>query len=114
MGCCGPKMAMVGIVLSLWAIVQLTVMGILYFVRSVILLSDVIEATYYDDPQKFYKDADREFKEAANRCWFTAGLYVLLLIFSLFKHRTNKVKAQRKKAQKAMTSRKSVIAMPSK
>lgn len=114
MGCCGPKMAIVGIFLSIWAILQLSLMGILFFCRAVLLLPDVIEETkIYENADKFYKEADDLYRKTAFRCWQVTGFYVVLLLFSLYKHRSNKAESAKKAQQKAAPNQKSMMGVSS-
>lgn len=114
MGCCGPKMAMVGVILSVWGILQLTALGIMFFFQAVLLLPDVVKPDqYYEDPDKFYQEVDDGYLKTAIRCWMTAGLYVLLLLFSMFKLRSSRIKMAQKKAQLKAMPRKSMTAVTS-
>ncbi|KAH9644699.1 hypothetical protein HF086_011727 [Spodoptera exigua] len=38
---CGPKLSLCGLVLSVWGIIQLTLMGVFYYIRAVALLEDL-------------------------------------------------------------------------
>lgn len=113
MGCCGPYMSMFGIILSVWGILQLTILGIMFYFKCLILLPDVIpKETYFEDPEEFYREVDEKFSKTAIRCWLAAALYVLLLLVSLYLRRTNYIQKQLKKAQLKASTRRSAFGVP--
>ncbi|XP_055374176.1 ribonuclease kappa-B-like [Condylostylus longicornis] len=84
---CGPKCSLCGLILSVWGIIQLTLMGVFFYIRSVALLEDIglpeeIEKIFDNDIEKVYKRADELYEQNALNCWIAAGFYVLLLAFS--------------------------------
>ena len=54
---CGPKLSLCGVVLSAWGIVQLSLMGIFFYIRSVALIEDlpleVISGVYTGEESLF-------------------------------------------------------------
>ena len=82
---CGPKLAMTGIIISVWGLFQLALMGVFFFVESPALIEDLPmeEHEYLKDA---YKNGGQEitgaYRQQAVNCWICAGLYALLLVFS--------------------------------
>ncbi|XP_011307123.1 ribonuclease kappa-B [Fopius arisanus] len=80
---CGPKYALCGLIVSAWGIVQLLLMGIFFFARSVALIEDIsFGEEILDTPDKFYFAADRGYTQNAYNCWIAACIYVLTFLFS--------------------------------
>jgi len=80
---CGPKYALCGLILSVWGIVQLFLMGIFFYVRSVALIEDVpLGENATKTPADFYTEADRGYTQNAYNCWIAACIYVLTFLFS--------------------------------
>ncbi|XP_053596830.1 ribonuclease kappa [Microplitis mediator] len=80
---CGPKYALCGLIISTWGIIQLLLMGIFFYVKSVALIEDLpLDSHEYSSPAKFYDDVDRGFIHNAYNCWIAACLYLLTLFFS--------------------------------
>ncbi|XP_012265898.2 ribonuclease kappa-B [Athalia rosae] len=80
---CGPKYALCGLIISIWGIVQLFLMGIFFYVKSVALIEDLpdthVELT---TPEEFYHAMDRGYLQNAYNCWIAACIYVLTFLFS--------------------------------
>ncbi|XP_015117393.1 ribonuclease kappa-B [Diachasma alloeum] len=80
---CGPKYALCGLIISAWGIVQLLLMGIFFFFRSVALIEDLpLEGKTFDGPDAFYFEAERCYTQNAMNCWIAACIYVLTFLFS--------------------------------
>ncbi|XP_055309731.1 ribonuclease kappa [Sitodiplosis mosellana] len=79
---CGPKLSLCGLILSVWGIIQLTLMGIFYYVHSVALIEDLPLKHTYERPSDFYTDADKAYSQNALNCWIAACIYVLTLVVS--------------------------------
>jgi len=84
MAICGPKLSLCGLILSVWGIIQLSFMGIFYYVRSVALVEDVpgMEEVHLTTLDAFYKEADKGYTQNAYNCWIAACLYIITLAFS--------------------------------
>jgi ribonuclease kappa len=79
---CGPKLSFCCTVISVWGIVQLSLMGIFYFVEAAPLLDGLeFNATIPDD-KLFKKELNDAYSQCAYNCWIAAFLYVGLLVFS--------------------------------
>ncbi|PSN57536.1 Ribonuclease kappa-B [Blattella germanica] len=82
---CGPKLALCGLIISVWGIFQLVLMGIFYYVRSIALAEDlpgIEEEGGFKTVEEFYQVADRGYVQNAYNCWIAACLYIFTLVFS--------------------------------
>ena len=79
---CGPKLSLCGVVLSTWAIIQLSLMGIFFYIRSVALVEDIPLKEEYDSIQQLKTAMDRGYEQNAQNCWIAALLYLVTLCFS--------------------------------
>lgn len=81
---CGPTLSLCGLILSAWGVVQLVLMGVFYYIKSVALFEDIglEEELEKMTPDEFYIKADALYTQSAYNCWIAACIYVLLLIFS--------------------------------
>ncbi|KAK5647468.1 hypothetical protein RI129_002360 [Pyrocoelia pectoralis] len=85
MAICGHKLSLCGLILSVWGIIQLSLMGIFYYIRSVALFEDLPgleEEDKLHSIEKFYADADKGYLQNAYNCWIAACLYIITLAFS--------------------------------
>ncbi|XP_055346970.1 ribonuclease kappa-like [Paramacrobiotus metropolitanus] len=82
---CGPKLAVTGLIISIWGIFQLVLMGVFFFVRSPALVEDLpLNETQYVHFQISGQGVkiDEAYKQQAYNCWVAAVLYAGLMIFS--------------------------------
>ena len=79
---CGPKLSLCGVVLSAWAIIQLSLMGIFFYIRSVALVEDIPLKEEYDSITQLKNEMDRGYEQNAQNCWIAALLYLVTLCFS--------------------------------
>ncbi|KAF4520808.1 hypothetical protein B566_EDAN002386 [Ephemera danica] len=79
---CGPKLSLCGLIISVWGIIQLVLMGIFYYVRSVALAEDLAIGHNFKSTHEFYMAADRSYTQNAYNCWIAACLYLFTLLFS--------------------------------
>lgn len=79
---CGPKLALCGLLISVWGIIQLALMGVFFYIHSVALVEDLLLDDHYDNAEDFYKAADEAYSKNAKNCWIATGLYVITLLFS--------------------------------
>ncbi|XP_072942666.1 ribonuclease kappa [Epargyreus clarus] len=84
---CGPKLSLCGFVLSIWGIIQLTLMGVFYYIRAVALLEDLPleEGGHHNDKSpidNFIADVEAGYTRNAYNCWIAALLYVITLVIS--------------------------------
>lgn len=79
---CGPKLSLCCMLISIWGVIQLTIMGVLYYVHSVGLFDDLgLEGEEFDDIKEFYTRVDNEYEHAAYNCWIAACLHFITLAF---------------------------------
>ena len=79
---CGPKLSLCGVVLSAWGIVQLSLMGVFFYINSVALIEDIPLAEEYTDMNKLRTDMDKGYQQNALNCWIAALLYLVTLCVS--------------------------------
>lgn len=80
-------------VLSVWGMVQLTIMGLLYLSKSVALIEDLglKEASDYDkdSPIPFYQKADQKYESVGYNCLYAVSLYLLTFGIALHQYYSN-------------------------
>ena len=79
---CGPKLSLCGLILSVWGIIQLTLMGVFYYIRSVALLEDLPLEENPPSIEHFISEVERGYNQNAMNCWIAALLYVVTLVVS--------------------------------
>lgn len=80
---CGPKLSLCGVVLSVWGIIQLSLMGVFFFVRSVALIEDINLKEQYTDIKALRNEIDAGYQQNAFNCWIAALLYLVTLCVSV-------------------------------
>jgi len=83
MAICGPKLSLVGVILSAWGIVQLSLMGVFFYTKSVALIEDVPLEEEYESGAKLITDMETGFQQNALNCWIAALLYLVTLCVSV-------------------------------
>ncbi|XP_065167079.1 ribonuclease kappa [Atheta coriaria] len=80
---CGPKLSLCGLILSVWGIIQLSLMGIFYYIHSVALAEDLpgLEEGFATS-EEFYAHVNRGYNQNAYNCWIAACLYLVTLVVS--------------------------------
>ncbi|XP_055537721.1 ribonuclease kappa-B-like [Wyeomyia smithii] len=89
---CGTKLSVLGMVISVWGILQLCLLGFMYQNRAVALVEDFPKSMLdkvYNSSGEFYAEADQKFDDYAFQCWIAAGLYVVTLLFSSYQYYAN-------------------------
>jgi len=81
---CGKKCSLCCSFLSAWAIVMLTVMGVLLYAHSIAFAED-LELGDLRPPNtgEFIKEAYQRYESAAHNCWIAVCLYIATLAVSL-------------------------------
>ncbi|XP_033211016.1 ribonuclease kappa-B [Belonocnema kinseyi] len=80
---CGPKYALCGLVISAWGVIQLGLMGIFFYCKSVALVEDLpLEGKTFSSSKEFFLAADKGFQQNAINCWIAAILYIITFGFS--------------------------------
>ena len=70
---CGPKLTNCCFVLSVWGLLMMLIMGLLFRVESVALLEDLPRATMNETTSELYQTT-------SNSCFVVAGLYGAVLV----------------------------------
>merc|ERR1712020_521327 len=83
MAICGPKLSLCGVILSAWAIVQLSLMGVFFYTNSVALIEDVPLDEEYSSEDELRMAMDAGFQQNALNCWIAALLYLVTLCVSV-------------------------------
>lgn len=78
---------------SSWAIIMLTLMGMLLYARSLTFaedleLHDAVEE--YSNMEEFVAEAYKRYASAAHNCWIAVCFYIATLAFSLHQYYTNR------------------------
>lgn len=70
--------------LSVWGIIQLTLMGVFYYIRAVALLEDLpLESeSGHHTIEGFIATVEAGYTQNAYNCWIAALLYVITLVVS--------------------------------
>ena len=66
---CGPKLSLCGVVLSAWGIIQLSIMGVFFYINSVALIEDINLKEEYEDMSQLRTDMDKGYQQNALNCW---------------------------------------------
>ncbi|XP_014679246.1 PREDICTED: ribonuclease kappa-B-like [Priapulus caudatus] len=83
---CGPKLSICCTLTSLWGIIMLSILGVLFYVRSPNLVEDLpIKEEDFED----YDKVIEAYHTNAYNCWIAAGLYVVTLAFSAVQFKLN-------------------------
>jgi len=80
---CGPKLSLCGVVLSAWGIIQLSLMGVFFYIRSVALIEDIPLQEEYSDLHNLKRDMEEGYHHNALNCWIAALLYLVTLCISV-------------------------------
>merc|ERR1712018_676599 len=91
---CGPKMAMFGTCLSVWGIIQLSIMALAFYQNSVAFVEDLPESAFTNanctkvgNKKCNYRETvgimEKAYGEQAQNCGVAVALYILTLIVSL-------------------------------
>ncbi|KAG7175519.1 ribonuclease kappa-B-like [Homarus americanus] len=88
---CGPKCSLCCTLISAWGIVQLGIMGILFWVRSPAFIEDLkiddsimhpAEVDIHGNAKRYLEAMDDSFHTIALNCWIAALLYIVTLFLS--------------------------------
>jgi len=82
MAICGPKLSLIGVVLSAWGIIQLSLMGFFFWLNSVALIEDLAIKEEYESASALLNDIEGGYQQNAMNCWIAALLYLVTLCFS--------------------------------
>lgn len=77
---CGPKLSCAGVVLSIWGIVQLSLMSLAFYSRSIALVEDLnFNET---DTENYLDKMEEAYDVQAMNCAIAAAIYVVTLLIS--------------------------------
>ncbi|OXA55261.1 Ribonuclease kappa-B [Folsomia candida] len=81
---CGPKLSLCCLLLSVWGVIQLSLMGVFFYMRSVALFEDLQVGEEYgpNDLVEFFTDVDQAYTQGAYNSWIAACLYVITFLVS--------------------------------
>ncbi|XP_013187542.1 ribonuclease kappa-B [Amyelois transitella] len=85
--------------LSIWAVIQLTLMGFFYSIEASTLVDDV-EAEKYNDISDYLSITKANFQKISGVCYYTAYIYVVMILVSWYMISRGKSN-DRKAAEKA-------------
>ena len=60
---CGPRLSLCGVVLSAWGIVQLSLMGVFFYINSVALIEDIPLAEEYTSMNALRTDMEKGYSQ---------------------------------------------------
>eukprot|EP00096_Caligus_rogercresseyi_P013369 TRINITY_DN6026_c1_g1_i1.p1 TRINITY_DN6026_c1_g1~~TRINITY_DN6026_c1_g1_i1.p1 ORF type:complete len:107 (-),score=26.54 TRINITY_DN6026_c1_g1_i1:150-470(-) len=80
---CGPKLSAVGLFLSVWGVIQLTLMGFFFKFHSVALLEDVSFDKEVRDVESLMRQLEIGYENNASNCFTAVCLYIITLLVSL-------------------------------
>jgi ribonuclease kappa len=83
MAICGPKLSLAGCIISAWGIVQLSLMGIFFWIHSVALVEDLnIDEEKISSKGEYVNAMEASYNQNAMNCWIAALLYLVTLCVS--------------------------------
>jgi len=81
---CGPKLSLCGALLSVWGILQLSVMALAFYYNSVAFVEDLkLPKEFYHEADNLRDDITKTSGKVAESCAVAVALYVVTLCFSL-------------------------------
>ena len=92
---CGPKLSIFSTCLSVWGIIQLSLMALAFYSNSVAFVEDLPESAFdkckennekYTKPCNFQDNVDimkKAYGEQAQNCGMAVALYIVTLVVSL-------------------------------
>lgn len=86
---CGPKLSVFGMVVSIWGIVQLSLMALAFYSRSVALIEDVSFNETVKTSSEYFDNLDEAYDKQATNCAVAVALYILTLLISYHQYWLN-------------------------
>eukprot|EP00095_Tigriopus_kingsejongensis_P006518 maker-scaffold172_size289735-snap-gene-1.27 protein:Tk06518 transcript:maker-scaffold172_size289735-snap-gene-1.27-mRNA-1 annotation:"ribonuclease kappa-b" len=87
---CGPKLSICGLCLSIWGILQLSLMALALHGRSVTFAEDVDDGIHkMEDPDEYLKYMETHYDVMAHNCGVAAALYGITFLVSLHQYWLN-------------------------
>jgi len=80
--CCGPKLSIFLILVGIWGIVQLSLMGVFFRIKSPALSMDIPfpEREANETDAEFRGKVDEAFMGTSNNCFLAAGIYAVVVV----------------------------------
>jgi len=79
---CGPKCSIAVFLLSTWGIVQLGLMSVFFYTKSVALIEDLPLEDSYNSYSEYAQDIDETYDLVGRNCGIAALLYALTFVVS--------------------------------
>jgi len=80
---CGPKLSTCGLLLSIWGVLQLGIMALLFHFKSVAFIEDIkVNETEGMSPDELSDELDKAYANTAKNCLITTLCYVFTLALS--------------------------------
>merc|ERR1711884_98407 len=86
---CGPKLSLCCMVLSCWGIVQLSIMALAFYSRSVAFVEDVHFNETVQSQEEYKDNLEKAYDDQALNCGIAVALYVVTLLVSLHQYWLN-------------------------
>ena len=86
---CGPKCSMCCMVLSFWGIIQLSIMALAFYSRSVAFIEDVKFNDTVTDWKEYQDNLETAYDHQATNCMIAVALYALTLAISVHQYWLN-------------------------
>ncbi|XP_044735393.1 ribonuclease kappa-B-like [Chrysoperla carnea] len=88
---CGPKLSLCGILLSIWGVIQLSLMGLFYHMKCIAFVDDLdLDHSGFESVAELYEKADTAYETCAHTCFYATGIYSLILLFSIYQYYLNR------------------------
>jgi len=87
---CNKRIAICCSILSVWAILMLTLMGILLYSHALAFAEDLDLRDIKADFKEFIAESFQRYASAAHNCWIAACLYIATLALSVHQYYTNR------------------------
>ncbi|RWS28668.1 salivary secreted ribonuclease-like protein [Leptotrombidium deliense] len=85
---CGKKLSICCSVISVWAILMLTLMGVLMYSHSLAFAEDLnLKSLHRED---FLVAAYNRYESAAHNCWIAVCIYIITLGLSVHQYYLNR------------------------
>ena len=78
---CGPKLSLCGLVLSIWGIIQLSIMSLAFYSRSVAFIED-LKFNETEDATETKDNIEEAYDTTALNCAVAAAIYFVTFLVS--------------------------------
>jgi len=90
--CCGPKLSICLILVGIWGIIQLSLMGLFFRLKSPALAMDIrfpemeVNNTAVD-AGKLKEEVYAAYDDTSNNCFIAAGIYLVVVVGSAINYK---------------------------